>query len=181
MGHFAEILVLSKTVATFGLAFVLLHGASTAWAASSANDKPLPPSIAVQRASLEPPAVITDRIGGLRIIITQVNYPGVPDRASCRFVVRAVNQGHERIATHALLRTFNGDKEVLNTWMVPTGELAPGQSSERLYSCKTAQYLQIDRQSLNGWPGRCEINGEERTPCPLSVGVEANLNLIAKE
>lgn len=151
-----------------------------AQAASSAG-KPLPPSIAVQRASLEPLPVVTDRIDGLKIIVTQVNYPGVPDRVACRFMVRAVNQGQERIAAYALLHTFDGDKAMMNTWMVPTGDLAPGQSSERLYSCKTAQYLQIDRQTLNGWPGRCEVNGEEQTPCRLTMGLEANLNLISKD
>jgi hypothetical protein len=172
---------LSKSFTILAAAAVALAGTVPAHAASSANDKAPPPSIAIQRANLDPLPIVSDRIGGLKISVTLVNYPGVPDRAACRFVVRAVNQGHERVATYALLRTFNGDKEAVNTWMVPTGDLKPGASSEKLYSCKTARYLQVDRQSLNGWPGRCEINGEERTPCPLTVGLEANLNLIAKD
>lgn len=172
---------MSKAMMLLVAAAVSALGATTAQAASSAKDKPLPPSIAVQRANLEPLPVITNRIGGLKIVISQVYYPGVPDRVACRFTVRAINQGHERVAAYALLRTLNSDKEIVNTWMVPTGDLAPGESSERLYSCKTAQYLQVDRKSMSGWPGRCEVNGEEQSPCPLIVGLEANLNLIAKD
>ena len=64
--------------------------------------------------------------------------------------------------------------------MVPTGALAPGQSSERLYSCKSARYVVLDQQTLEGWPGRCTVNGEDRSPCPLTLALEANLNIVAK-
>lgn len=141
----------------------------------------MPPSIAIQRTSMEPLSTATERIGGLRIIITQVNFPGVPDRSACRFTFRAINEGHETVAAHTLLRTFDTTKGELNVWMVPTGDLAPGQSAERLYSCKTAQYLTLDRETMGGWPGRCTINGQERSPCPLTLSVEANLNLLAKD
>lgn len=175
---------MSKTWTAAFTVFALLAGTSTAQAAASASggkDKPTPPSIAVQHASLQPLPAITERIGGLRILITQVNYPGVPDRSACRFMVRAINEGRETVAAHTLLRTYDATKDELNTWMVPTGTLAPGQSAERLYSCKIAQYLVLDRQNMTGWPGRCTINGEERAPCPLSLSVEANLNLLAKD
>lgn len=158
-------------------------GAASAALASSAPKEPksLPASIAVQRADLQPPPVIADRIAGLKITVTQVMYPGVPDRAACRFVVRAVNSGSATVSTYALMRTLDGEKAELNTWMVPTGPLAPGQASEKLYSCKTAQYLVLDKQTLGGWPGRCLVNGEERSPCPLTLALEANLNIIAKD
>ncbi|HLO77576.1 MAG TPA: hypothetical protein VK196_14055 [Magnetospirillum sp.] len=159
---------------------------STAALASSApkeakEGKPAPTSIAVQQANLLPPPIIAERIEGLKITATQVMYPGVPDRAACRFVVRSVNRGTATISTYALLQILDGEKAELNTWMVPTGPLAPGQASERLYSCKTAQYLVLDQQSLSGWPGRCMVNGEERSPCPLTLTLEANLNLIIKK
>lgn len=143
--------------------------------------KELPPSIAVQHAQLLPPATIRDRIDGLKITITQVMYPGVPDRAACRFVVRAYNGGRDTVSAYALLRTLDGEKSELNTWMVPTGQLAPGDTSEKLYSCRNAQYLVIDKQALSSWPGKCTINGEERSPCPLTVALDANLNIIAKD
>lgn len=173
---------MSRTFGAF-VAGMALVAATAAHAASSsgAKDKPTPPSIAVQRASLKPLSGASEQIGGLRIIVTQVNYPGVPDRSACRFLVRAVNEGAERVGAYALMRTYDGEKEELNTWMVPTGDLAPGESAERLYSCKTAQYLSFDRQTMGGWPGRCTVNGEERTPCPLTLSVEANLNLLAKD
>lgn len=150
--------------------------------ASSApkEGKELPPSIATQRADLQPPPIVADRIGGLKIVVNQVMYPGVPDRAACRFVIRAVNSGSATVSTYALLRTLDGEKAELNTWMVPTGSLAPGQASERLYSCRNARYLVLDQQTLEGWPGRCMVNGEERSPCPLTLALEANLNIVAK-
>jgi hypothetical protein len=165
----------------------LIAAALTAMAAfgvqaSSApkEGKELPPSIATQHADLQPPPIVADRIGGLKIIANQVMYPGVPDRAACRFVIRAVNNGSATVSAYTLLRTLDGEKSELNTWMVPTGSLAPGQASERLYSCKNARYLVIDQQTLEGWPGRCMVNGEERSPCPLTLALEANLNIVAK-
>lgn len=164
------------------MALAMVGGTSIALASSAPKEtKSLPPSIAVQRADLLPPAIIADRIAGLKITVTQVMYPGVPDRAACRFVVRAVNNGSATVSAYALMRTLDGEKTELNTWMVPTGPLAPGEASEKLYSCKTAQYLVLDKQTLGGWPGRCLVNGEERSPCPLTLALEANLNIIAKE
>lgn len=163
-------------------ALAVITGTSAADAASAPKEgKTLPPSIAVQRTDLLPPPIIADRIGGLKITVTQVMYPGVPDRAACRFVVRAVNSGSATVSTYALMRTLDGEKAELNNWMVPTGPLAPGQASEKLYSCKTAQYLVLDKGTLGGWPGRCMVNGEERSPCPLTLALEANLNIIAKD
>lgn len=160
----------------------MITGASTADAASAAKDgKTLPPSIGVQRADLLPPPIIADRIGGLKITVSQVMYPGVPERAACRFVVRAVNSGDATVSTYALMRTLDAEKAELNSWMVPTGPLAPGQASEKLYSCKSAQYLVLDQRTLGGWPGRCMVNGEERSPCPLTLALEANLHIIAKD
>lgn len=174
--------VLVKKTSAVVATLAMISGGSAALASSAPKEgKTLPPSIAVQRANLLPPPVIADRIQGLKITVTQVMYPGVPDRAACRFVVRAVNDGTATVSAHALMHTLDGEKAELNTWMVPTGALAPGQASEKLYSCKTAQYLVLDRQTLGGWPGRCTVNGEERSPCPLTLALEANLNIIAKD
>lgn len=163
-------------------ALAMAAGASGANAASAAKDgKELPPSIALQRADLMPPPIIVDRIGGLKFTVTQVMYPGVPDRAACRFVVRIANNGPATVSAYALMRTLNSEKTELNTWMVPSGPLAPGQTAERLYSCKSAHYLVLDQQTMGGWPGRCTVNGEERSPCPLTLALEANLNIVAKQ
>jgi len=172
---------LIKTQVVLMSAALIAMAASGALASSAPKEgKELPPSIAIQRAELQPPPIVADRIGGLKIIVNQVMYPGVPDRAACRFVIRAVNSGSATVSTYTLLRTLDGEKSELNTWMVPTGSLAPGQASERLYSCKNARYLVLDQQTLEGWPGRCMVNGEERSPCPLTLALEANLNIVSK-
>ncbi|NFV78903.1 hypothetical protein [Magnetospirillum aberrantis] len=170
-----------KAVLVMISALSLAALAPAATASSGSGDKEAPPAIAIQQARLQPPAIVTDRVEGLKITVTQVMYPGVPDRAACRFVVRSVNSGSATISTYALMRTLDREKSELNTWMVPTGALAPGQASERLYSCKTAQYLVLDQESLGGWPGRCIVNGEERAPCPLTLALEANLNIVSKQ
>lgn len=174
---------MAKVSSALVTALAVIAGTSSAFASSAPKDngKPQPPSVAVQRADLLPPPIITDRIGGLKITVTQVNYPGVPDRAACRFVVRAINSGQATVSTYALLHTLDADKADLNTWMVPTGALAPGQTAERLYSCKTAHYVVLDRQAMGGWPSRCVVNGEERSPCPLTLTLEANLNILTKD
>lgn len=173
---------MTRTTPTLLAALALVTAATAGDAVSAPKEgRALSPSIAVQRANLQPPLVDADHIGGLKITVTQVMYPGVPDRAACRFVVRAVNSGGATVSTYALMRTLDAEKAELNSWMVPTGPLAPGQASEKLYSCKSAQYLVLDKKPLGGWPGRCTVNGQERSPCPLTLALEANLNIIAKD
>lgn len=150
---------------------------STAGAVSTANDQPVADDL---RAAIFQPPGSSERIPGLRVIVTQVNFPGVPERSACRFLVRAINGSKQTIGTHALLRTFDSYQASLNTWLVPTGELSPGQSTERIYSCKMAQSMVLDLTSASGWPGRCTIDGIEQSPCPATLQLEANL-LIVKE
>lgn len=149
--------------------------------AAQGGDKAAPEGpvfMGIQRATFDPPPVISDRLDGLKINVTQINYPGVPERSACRFLVRATNGGTQVIATHAMLRTYDSYKGALNTWLVPTGSLAPGQSIERIYSCKTAQFVELDRGSATGWPGRCLVNGEERSPCPAVLNLETNIGFL---
>jgi hypothetical protein len=149
--------------------------------ARAAQSDELPPSIPVEKASFQPLSTAGERIDGLKIVITQVRYPGVPDRASCRVIVRSINQGTQTVAAHALVRTYDAGKSEMNAWLVPTGALPPGAATERLYSCKTAQFVVLDRGTLGGWPGRCMVGGEERAPCPLTLAVEANLHLSSRD
>ena len=100
-----------KRKAALVAAALMVVGASDAVASSAPKDgKVLPPSIAVQRADLVPPPIVVDRVGGLKISVSQVMYPGVPDRAACRFVVRSINSGTATVSTYALLRTLDGNK-----------------------------------------------------------------------
>lgn len=152
---------------------------STAGAVSGANDRPLTGS--AQSVTYQPLPASTERIAGLKITLTQVNFPGVPERSACRFLVRASNESSQRIGIHALIRTFDSYQASLNTWLIPTGDLAPGQTTERIYSCKMAQGLALDQATASGWPGRCTIDGEERSPCPATLLLETNLRQITDE
>ena len=155
---------------------------ATAQAVPGASDRPLTGSVGgPERVTYQPLPAITERIAGLKITLTQVNFPGVPERSACRFLVRASNDGSQRIGVHALVRTFDSYQSVLNTWLIPTGDLMPGQTVERIYSCKMAQGLILDQASASGWPGRCTIDGEERSPCPASLVLETNLRQISTE
>lgn len=149
---------------------------STAGAVSAANDKPAQSGL--QAVTYQPPPGIRDRIGGLRINVIQVNYPGVPERSACRLLVRATNEGDQKIGAHALIRTFDTYKASLNSWLVPTGELAPGQTVERIYSCKMAQSLVLDQGTGSGWPGRCTVDGTEVSPCPAALHLETNVQIL---
>lgn len=150
---------------------------STAGAISPANDPPVEVSGA-RAVTFQPPAGVRDRVAGLHITITQVNYPGVPERSACRFLVRATNEGDRKIGAYALMRTFDSFKASLNSWLIPTGELAPGQTVERLYSCKMAQSLVLDQDSATGWPGRCTVDGTELSPCPVTLQLKANIDIL---
>jgi hypothetical protein len=167
-------------VATAMLAVACLS--ATAQAVPGANDRPITGSAGGPEAiTYQPPPTIIERIPGLKVSLTQVNFPGVPERSACRLMVRASNEGSQRIAVHALVRTFNSAQASLNTWLIPTGDLAPGQSVERIYSCKMAQEMTLDQASASGWPGRCTIDGEERSPCPATLVLETNLRQIPQE
>lgn len=160
--------IVAKFISAAAGVMVAAALSSTAGAVSTANDQP---------AS----AGGGERNAGLRIIVTQVNYPGVPERSACRFLVRAVNESKQKIGAHALLRTFDSYNASLNAWLVPTGELSPGQTTERIYSCKMAQSMILDLTSASGWPGRCTIDGTEHSPCPATLQLESNLLIVKEE
>ncbi|CAA7623900.1 conserved exported hypothetical protein [Magnetospirillum sp. LM-5] len=143
-------------------------------------DKPAPPSIAIQKRVLKPAPTVLDPIGGFRVAITQVSYPGVPERSACRLLARAFNTGTEKVGLFLMVHTFDSHKVPLNSWLIPTAEVAPGQSIERIYSCKLAQYLKLDVANAGAWPAICKVGGEERSPCPVTLNFEANLELIEK-
>lgn len=165
---FGEPIVAKFISAAAGL-MVAAALSSTAGAVSTVNDQPASAGGGGERGA------------GLRIIVTQVNYPGVPERSACRFLVRAVNESKQKIGAHALLRTFDSYNASLNTWLVPTGELSPGQTTERIYSCKMAQSMVLDLTSASGWPGRCTIDGTEHSPCPATLQLESNLLIVKEE
>jgi len=135
-------------------------------------------SVGVRGMVLKPAEAITEPVTGVRLNITQFSYPGVPERAACRMVIRAENDSAHKVAFYTLVRTFDTTKSALGTWMTPSGELAPGQSGERLYSCKLARYMVLDRGSAGGWPNICHVDGEERSPCPIQLTLDVNIDFL---
>lgn len=164
------------------LSLFLLMAADPALASGGGgDDKPaVPVTVAkgVRDLKLSPSPTLSEAIKGVRLNITQFSYPGVPERASCRTVIRVENASEHTIAFYSLIRTFDTQQVPLGTWMTPSGELPPGKSGERLYSCKLARYMVLDRGSAGGWPNTCVVDGEERSPCPLELTFDANMDFL---
>lgn len=135
-------------------------------------------SVGVRDMVLNPAEAISEPVAGVRLNITQFSYPGVPERAACRMVIRTENDSAHKVAFYSLVRTFDSAKEALGTWMTPSGELAPGQSGEKLYSCKLGRYMVLDRGAAGGWPNSCQIDGEDRNPCPIQLILDANIDFL---
>ena len=159
---------------------VLPVAASASSKGGGGAERPAAPAVATQKRVLQPPSGVAERIDGFRLSISQVSFPGVPERSACRLLVRAFNGGTRSVGLLLPVYTFNGAKEPLNSWLIPTAEVSPGQATERIYSCKMAHYLKLDLSAANGWPSVCMVGGEERSPCPVILNFEANLDLIEK-
>jgi hypothetical protein len=113
----------------------------------------------------------------VRLSIVQVFFPGVADRFACRMQVRALNQSTSSVNFSALLKTYDEGKVALDSWLIPTGELAPGQEVLRTYSCRQAASVEISRKSEFGWPTKCEVDGREASPCPIELHVTSSMPL----
>lgn len=117
----------------------------------------------------------------VRISVSVISYPGVPERSACRMLFRAVNETGRPVEMAALLHTFDSFRADQNSWLVPTGTMRPGQQIERLYSCKGASYLSLDQGSGNGWPRTCVVDGERMNPCPVALKLDSNLEILKPE
>ena len=145
--------------------------------ANTSGGLPTDSSVGVHGMVIKSP-LVAETIGRVTLNVTQFSYPGVPERAACRLVIRTDNESEHTVALYTLLRTFSAEKTPLGTWMVPSGKLAPGESSERLYSCKAARYVLIDRTSQLAWPGVCAVEADQRAPCPLEMSLELNIDFL---
>ncbi|MBI5163103.1 MAG: hypothetical protein HY985_04285 [Magnetospirillum sp.] len=157
-------------------ATALAAWAVAASAASPTGDKaaPAPPSMGVLREILLR-APSDTAMGTVAVTVMQINYPGVPERAACRMQIVIANEGKSQINLRTLLVTLDDSKTLIDNWLVPSGTIAPGKSVERLYSCKIASTLTVDRDSAYGWPRQCDVNGVEMSPCPLALRVSSSL------
>jgi hypothetical protein len=154
---------------TRGLATVM---AGLLWAAAAAAE----PAESIERTEvLLPDSASEPR--QFRLNVEQVFFPGVPDRVACRMQIRAFNDSKQRIGLRLLIQTYNKEKELLDSWLVPTTELAPGQEMLRLYSCRPAVLVEVMRNSDYGWPNSCQIAGEDTIPCPVVLNYHSALAL----
>ncbi len=145
------------------------------------SSKPRPIMAPIQQINYSLPSGAEGNIGDLRLQIMQVAQPDLPERSACRLQVRFVNNTSQTVSVRALLRTFDPSKENLNVWLIPSGDLPPGQGSDRIYSCKIARYMDLDVGAASGWPLRCAVGGEERFPCPATMTLETNVTPIPKD
>ncbi len=149
----------------------LVAGAGQAWATYHPDPTPGLP----REEDLIPNSAGTAQ--QVRLSVVQVFFPGVPDRFACRMEVRAFNDSHSRINFRTLLQTFGSNKTALDSWLIPTGPLNPGQEVLRTYSCRQASSVEVSRITPYGWPTTCEVNGEEASPCPIELHVTSSLAL----
>jgi hypothetical protein len=119
--------------------------------------------------------------GPIRITAVQVFFPGVPERFACRMQLTVANEGDRVISLRTLLTTRDGDNQLVNSWLVPSGILAPGEAVERIYSCKQADRLTVSRESPHGWPTVCVVGGEEVSPCPVALRISTSLRLAGAD
>jgi len=111
----------------------------------------------------------------LELSITQVFFPGMSEKTGCRMQITAQNRSASSINMRALVNTFDGAKEAVDSWLVPTGELKPGEEVLRIYSCRTAHAAVVSEASPYAWPQTCVIGGVVASPCPLSLHVSMSI------
>ncbi len=111
----------------------------------------------------------------IRVTVVMASFPGLSERASCRMQVTSANQGAARLSTRVLLKTVNDKGDTINSWLVPTGDLKPGEESLRTYSCKAPESLVLVRGNPFAWPQTCSVDGIDTLPCPVALRMQTNL------
>lgn len=166
-----------RSISAIGLGLALCLPATVSAAAPYTGEEgPAKPGM-VRPASITAPA----GEARIRISVSVISFPGVPEHAACRMLFRATNETGSPMEMATLLHTYDGYQSDLNSWLVPTGTILPGQQVERLYSCKSASFLTIDQKSDLGWPTTCVVAGERKSPCPVALKLDSNLPLLKKD
>lgn len=156
--------------------FVVLAAGATPALAKKESLPPQPPPVKLDQILAHPN--VTKPIQGYSLTIQQVVFPNVEVSRSCRIHIQAHNNTDHDVGLSTLLHTFGkDDKTGVNSWTVPIGNLAPGKSIERTYTCQYAAAFELSLESEKLWPERCEVGGVQRIPCPISVELTSNLVL----
>ena len=110
--------------------------------------------------------------------VEQVYNPGMSDKRGCRMQVSFINTSKASVNVRVLVNTFDSTKQPADTNLVPSGDLAPGKSVMRLFSCIPAETVEASRDNQYGWPVTCDINGTEQSPCPVMFHFSSTLEII---
>ena len=149
------------------------HGASEHGSPTAADNKnPQEQSIERDQELLPDSA---SELRPMRLSIEQVFFPGVPDRTACRMQIRVYNDSRSTINLRLLIQTSNVEKEPQDSWLVPAGDLKPGEEVLRLFSCRPSVAVDVMRNSDYGWPITCRIDGDDVVPCPVNIKFHSSL------
>ena len=107
----------------------------------------------------------------LHLTVEQVFFPGLSERVGCRMQISARNDTGTPVSLRLLVNGFDDSKAVVDTWLVPTGDLKPGEEVMRIYSCVAGHEFAVSEASPYGWPQTCVVDGNTMSPCPLGLAV----------
>lgn len=142
--------------------------AGAALAEDDAVEIPPPPAGTPRTVTLIPQDAAA---GQVMVTASQVNYPGLSERSSCRMRFQIENQSASPITFRGIFDTRIEGKDSLNAWVVHVGRLDAGKSTERVFSCRGANILGLREQ--HEWPAACTTADD----CRLALRLVSNLGL----
>lgn len=114
----------------------------------------------------------------MKVMVQEVFNPGMSDKRGCRLQISFMNQSKVKLNLRMLITTYDSLQQPADTNLVPSGDLEPGQSVMRLFSCKPAETVEAARDNEYAWPNTCDVNGVEQAPCPVAIHFSATLGII---
>lgn len=114
----------------------------------------------------------------MKLSVQQVFNPGMSDKRGCRMQIYFMNASKAKLNVRVLVTTYDSQKHPADTNLVPSGDLDPGQSVMRLFSCIPAETVEAARDNEYAWPNACDVNGAEQSPCPVAIHFTSTLSII---
>jgi hypothetical protein len=114
----------------------------------------------------------------VRMAILRAVVPGTSEKVGCRMQIISTNDTTHRVNVRILLRTYDARGELVDTWLVPTGELQPGEEFMKVNSCRGGRKMKIARDNKYGWPVTCDVDGEPAAPCPVSLKIRSSMDIM---
>jgi len=114
----------------------------------------------------------------MRIAVMRAVIPGASEKVGCRIQMISTNDTTHRVNLRVLLSTFDAKGDLVDTWLVPTGELEPGEEFMKVNSCHGGRKMKIARDNKYGWPVSCDVDGEAVAPCPVSLKLKSSMEIL---